>query len=486
MDRYSFDGLWPISLGDINESIIADLSEQDFQKLVLAVRSRSRKRGVSERKSYDIVRRLLRVRNKHRKHRLRGLRPKLLVYKYKNNPGSMLDGFVPNRSKRWITPSKRKLLRAFSLNNFSFVDAPRETMDALADIAKMECICGNANLNFDDNQLQDIAPYLVLGLLSQDMAPYIGGGRVAPKVIKVLDAVGFRDFLGMKRYSGKFDDHDLWSFPLRKRHATGKSTTTPGDSISFQKVADELVDTLNLWLGALPTPRKLSNSSMGKVSNIATETLNNAERHSRAGGDGDWYMAGFMARRPLESDDDLAKLDGLDAWYECHFAFLNLGRPIAEAVCTTPDATIKASLEKYISTHSRAFSKLGISESALATVFAMQDGISSKPENKGGVGMMEVIEVTNALAYDKIDAKKPRVTVISGANCVMFFDEFRSYYRKSELGKGRKQFFNPERSLDKPPSKNHVFDLNVNFPGTIVAVRFALDPNTMEAKHDDN
>ncbi len=405
----------------------------------------------------------------------------MLDSEYRESP--LLNGFLPNRGKRWIPPASRKLITSISARNFSLLDDPKSTLKTLADIVRLEGIAKSARLNFYDQRVLDVSPYLIMGLLSSRMAPFISGGKMSRGTQKVIEAVELRNFLGIEPFRNGLDRIDVWPFSLQRRHPQSDTSASAGESISFQKLSDRLVDAVNEWLAALPNPRTLSGEAMGQISNIATETLNNAERHSQDGGNGDWVVAGFMARRRVDEDDEASPSYSLDHWYDCHLAFVNRGRPICDAVMTTPSEDVKAQILAYQRRHR---STSGCSKETLATAFAMQDNISSKPDNAGGKGMMTIVEVTNALSLSNIEEKKPRITVLSGKSCVMFRDDYCSYVRLEGEGAGRTQYFNPTQNIEKPPSNEHVFDLDVQVPGTVIAVRFTLDPATMEALDDES
>ena len=98
---------------------------------------------------------------------------------------------------------------------------------------------------------------------------------------------------------------------------------------------------------------------------------------------------------------------------------------------------------------------------------------------------MTVVEVTNGLAYDKFIGKRSEVTIISGNSCVQFTGDYRNFWVGDDATLGRRQTFNKEKSLECLPSADHVFDLDVGFPGTIVAVRFSLNPDAMEDKNGE-
>lgn len=484
LNEYTFEKIWPISVSELTEEQVLGLSKSGFAKLSTALRERAEQLGHTRRSAIENVRKLKKLRSKKLRHQALLHEQEMLDFEFTESP--LLDCFQPNRERSWIKPAKRKLVASISAENFSIVDDPVGTLKTLSELVRFEGLAKSAKLNFLDSRVLDVSPFLLFGMLSQRMAPYVIGGKISPGAQKVLEAVEMRDFLGIQPFRKLPNKVDVWPFPLQRRHTPSETSPDAGDSITFQKLSDKLVDTVNNWLAALPEPRTLSGEAMGQISNIAVETLNNAERHSRPEGNGDWVMAGFMARREIDGDDTTPSKYNLDHWYDCHLAFVNRGRPISEALSTSPSEEVINFIKTYQKKHRSRLGNSGCSLETLATVCSLQDDISSKPQNAGGKGMMTIVEVTNALSLTHIPTKAPRITIVSGKSCVMFSGEFCGFDRSGKERTGRTQFFNSEQSIEHPPSNEHVFDLDVEFPGTVIAVRFTLDPNTMEALDDDS
>ena len=343
-------------------------------------------------------------------------------------------------------------------------------MEILRDIAAAECTVITARIDFADERILDIGPYIVWGLMSKDMAPVLTGGGISPSVMKVLEAVRLRRFMGMSKFAGIERIRDVWAFTLRER-PSATSTATPERAIGFSKVADKFVDTINEWLGALPQPFELTQEAKPGINKIVTEILDNAERHGRPGTNaGGWYVAGFMAQR-RESDRD---------WHDCHIAFVNLGSTISKTIGQSQSDRIKHDLKRYQQLHATSSPQ---SADALATLYAMQDGVSALPEGAAGKGMMEMVELTNILGRTSDDAHRPAITVISGRSCIRFHDRYAGCLQPGPDRHRRLQPFNVQQTLNSPPDPDYVYDLDHRFPGTIVALRFSLDHKALTKQH---
>ena len=473
VESNSLGRIWPRPFRKLTTDVVRHLSREEFFFLCRLIYRRNKKFYVNDRQARSLVRRLIARRQSGLKMfpELQQTHPDLFFAKYKAN--RILDSLCHNRERKWMKPSARKRTDFFKFNRFSFVDQPNETMHMLHDIASAECDARAAKLDFGDTQIPDIAPYVVWGLMSKDMAPFLVGGKMTISVQKVIEAVRLRQFMMMKEFTGLKDNKDVWAFPLRQRNP-GTPTAIPARAIGFSKAADDLVDTVDEWLGALPTPFTLTMKAKSHVNKIVTEILENAERHSRPNRkDGDWYVAGFMARRSIDGESGQQGFR-----HDCHIAIVNLGATIADNILNSSDREMRRDLESYIRRHRTGSNQ---SDNALATLYAMQDGVSSLPEGAGGKGMMDMVEFTNTLGHTEDQERLPKITIISGRSCIRFAAPYNRCLR-GEKDPKRLQPFNVQNGLDFPPDMNYVFDLDFAFPGTIVALRFSLDHAALERR----
>ncbi|MGT2513432.1 hypothetical protein ACVOMT_03505 [Sphingomonas panni] len=153
---------------------------------------------------------------------------------------------------------------------------------------------------------------------------------------------------------------------------------------------------------------RLSGDGKANIANMVGELLDNAERHSSAGSDGDWSMAAFMAKR---SNDD-----GTESM-RCYLAFLSVGRSIEEAISTAPE-TSRDYCERYAKLHHRS----GLSKGTLATIAALQDGVTSKHDavrgGRGGTGLQDALDFIGLLAGYPAPTADARMTIVSGKSCI--------------------------------------------------------------------
>ncbi|RJG46653.1 hypothetical protein D3Y55_21950 [Mesorhizobium sp. DCY119] len=353
------------------------------------------------------------------------------------------------------------------------------TYQSLISMAEADCDALHYRIDFLDEYVTDIGPYLVFGIMREQMAPLSAGGTVSGPTRKVLEAVGLRAFLRMKPFQGVTTD-DVWPLPVMQRRRGGTSSTTnlAAEPSTVEIRADEITKRVDSWLEQLDPPSELTEHGIGRIKSIVTETLNNAERHGRVGGDGEWVVAGFMARRPITDDEDAPLV------HVCHLGFLNLGRPISETILEAP-TEITEQISKYQKVHSRS----DLSAETLATVFALQDGISRVLQGNGnpsgGTGLMDMVEFANEVGRSSIPGNGPKVAILSGNAYIRFEAPYSEGFGTSDDDR-RLQWFNLKNDVLKKPDSGYVMDLPRAFPGTLITMRFVLDGSLQTENLDDD
>lgn len=396
----------------------------------------------------------------------------LLAHRYRES--KLLSGLVADRKQKW-KPLLRRTDRSASieinLENFSFIENPDETLSAIKQIAEAECSCIDSYIHFRDSFCTDVAPYLVLAEAWPSMAHIFRGGKMNIPVQKMIDAVGLRKSLGMA-FKGLSDHEDLWAFPIQRRRPTGSSRSTHRflEPQSHEKVTDRFCDAIDDWLGRPEINQVLTVEGRGWIGGIINEMLDNAERHSDPENkDGEWSVAGFMARR-IEEKEPV---------YRCYLAFMSVGATISESLRTCLPR-IEAQMEAYCERHAKA-DKNGPSVDTLRTLYALQDTITRDPEadagGRGGFGFQEVMRFVNELGGTSKLGKEPRITIISGSSCIQLKPPYILGTRATDDGSPRVLWCNTENSSKVAPDPAFVFDLTERLAGTIISVAFTLDPD---------
>lgn len=330
-------------------------------------------------------------------------------------------------------------------------------------------------MNFDFPYCEDIGPFLLLSEIWPSFAPIFTGGEISGPVSKVIEAVGIRKSLRMN-FPALQDLNHVWAMPVQRRRPRGSSASDSRhlDPQSRESVSDLCCDKIDEWLIEAETECELTDEARGWFKIVIGEILDNAERHSSvADADGSWTVAAFMARRVV---------DGVTT-FACHMAFLSLGETFAESLDATAAPDLKAVLLAYVKEQRE---KRGAKQSreTLLTLAAMQDGITRDPraaaENRGGTGLMDITDMVNLLAASDAGRQSMKIAIISGHSCILIRPP---YFKGVMQGDNEPRYLwcNASNSRMEPPSPEHVFDLPVRLPGTVISLSFNLDPEYLRS-----
>lgn len=458
-----------ISSSKIGEDFLREITEEEFEELCDRIRQNICGVGYggnfwvrrAKRSHYRrVVRRIKLIRHPRDEKR---------VYRRTRNKARkdsrLLGALYPEREKKWIQPEDREpktVLPRLEMENFSFIDNPLSTFDRLRDIAKAEAHEFSYNLDFLDPICLDIGPYLVLGVMQQRMLPNCDGGKLSDGLGKVLPAVELDKLLAMD--ISKPGGGNVLPFPLK--HGAGETSREDHIGVTTkQRAVDQFTNTLDGWLNTLRL--RLKEEGKGHVGQIVGEAIDNAERHSDIEGKpGRWWITGFMTTR---------RNDNNDVTYHCHVGLLSLGCSIASSIARAPEH-----IQKKITPYAKRHRSRHQSRETLTTVSALQDGITRDPP--GGVGMMDLFGLVSALGKTG-NGVKGAVTVISGDACIIAKEPFIE--PDGEPG-ARQLWFNNDNSVEKPPERDYVFTMPYDFPGTLVTLRFQIDPDHLKRAVGNN
>jgi hypothetical protein len=437
------------------------MSETAFQNLLASLPV---PRDAAARKSIQAQKRLLNLlRYFDEKRETRQVR------EYSRRDSPILDALYPERSQSWLPRSARKEQRVVKLSDFSFLDNPRRTLELIREIAICEASALRYSIDFNDEACLDIGPYMVLALMRETMCENLTGGKIKDGIGAVLKAARL-DRLFRIRPERSGDKVPVLPFPIVRRRPSGTSTADNRSAFvsTEEDTAASFAETVDRWLDMQSPRQRLTDFGRNQVISIIGEVLDNAKRHSDAvAWDGSWAIAGFLEAR--EREDGSVTL-------ACHLGIVSLGLSVYQSLQHAPEE-MKAKVEEYAHSYRSLFGGRAFDEEALWTAAALQDGVSRVPSlegSPGGFGMMELVQMMNALNHSTNPAGKPSLTLVSGSSCVMVRDQY-SLFTTAERGH-RVIAFNEANNLANPPDEAYVFCLPYRFPGTVVAMRFFFDP----------
>jgi hypothetical protein len=398
-------------------------------------------------------------------------------------PSAVLDGLLPERRQRsfWLKLRDRDPRSAgneINLENFSLLKNPRATLSSLKQIAEAEARCLGARINFKDEYCLDVAPFMVLVECWKEMIPVFEGGEMDLPMQKVLAAVGVRHALGVG-FAGLSDFNDVWAFPLSRRRKPGETNSRSPfvDVPTRDHATGRFVAAVNEWLGRPERELELSDSGREKLMNLLGEVLENAERHSDGHRrDGSWSVSGFLARRSGGEGGPV---------YRASIGILSIGDTFSDSLLRAhPDQ--KNNISAYIATMRKAGARQ--SDDTLTTLVALQDGVTCMAEadaaDRGGFGLMDILDFVSALGQTDDTRHAPQVTIISGSSCIQLKGPYNRGFMSGDAQSPRVQWFNTENSASLPPDPEYVFDLNTRLPGTVISIGFSLDPDVLRRVFD--
>lgn len=390
----------------------------------------------------------------------------LLSFEYKSD--FLIEKFFPDRKRLWRVGGRRRPLKdkehysVISVREFSLLDNPRHVFTTLQNLCFMEAVSPPGQIDFIDDRIRDIGAYLLFSILYQRMVRFADGGRISPRVAKVLKAVGVTEAMRIDVRDHTMED--VFPLPLATQTRQNMVSQTIGEETSKkEKVAGDVIEKVGEWLMSVGVV--LPKSALAPLGEAVGEVLNNAERHSisdEASDDsGGWWLAGFMARRKNE--------DGTHR-HVCHISVVGLGLTISDTLMRSP-RTNKRFYPQFDD-----YSKLGgkkLTAEQMAMVLSLQDGVTSKADQSGGLGMQDLISNIFNLG-EGMGRQKMCIALVSGSTCIRVFN---GHLKQANNNSGHRQcWLNDLNSPNVSPDEKALIDIGMDFPGTCISLRFELDP----------
>lgn len=400
-------------------------------------------------------------------------------------PSVLLDSFVANRERRWVPMAQRLRARkrsAVEVKDFTFLKHPNNTIRLLREVAEQEATVLSSQIHFLDKECLDIGAWLIMAAIRQEMAPIFTGGAISKELIRVITALEMSSALRMNLPppDPKRGASQVWAFPLRSRRPAGTSTSKTQflDPQDAEEVATDLCEAISSWLTEC-AGQCLNLDGRRNVLQLVTETLDNAERHSRPEyeNDGDWMMTGFMSVSGTESERR----------FNCQIALLSVGSPISETVRQC-DAQTAEKMETYVKSHEASFRKFRRGDQHLRTIYALQDFVSrdknANESERGGTGFSDIIRVFADLSGHENPDVFARLAVVSGHTCLHLSRDDCDLALSQSIGKPFNIWLNDAHDNAIQPRDGCVVELEHEFKGTLITMCFEFDPDYLERTHD--
>ncbi len=368
---------------------------------------------------------------------------------------------------------------------FCLDDAPEETLLFLEELARNLRSTPTRNFHISHKKTEKVglgASYLFDKIVLDAVAswrrlrlPFALGGTISKvkSVNNFLLAFGWFRQIGLDTVGMANVDHDY-----ERRFV---SFLRPGSSIDpYDKglATYELVGYFDSCLKH--NGRQLTPQGRRRLLDAIGELICNAEQHAGVT-PAHWVALGCYSKE----------------LNECRFSILNKGQTITQSLWSE-DSTARSALTYIVETQKPEFRDRLMEwirtrkhesyfNEATWTVFALQEGVSSKRTDEGsgetrGKGFMDVIEFIEQVS----DAVRERtVTILSGNAQVKIDYEYPVFWTKLPEGADvRRIAFNEAKDLLAPHDNRKVRILNNFHGGTVIsgAFRFRSDYLTNEAK----
>ena len=306
-----------------------------------------------------------------------------------------------------------------------------------------------------------------LGRVIKDTLPVQFRGHFpnSPEEHLIVLATGLPKELGVQLPS----PDGFLTFPLRIGR---KGTATGSTSQPLETTTTKLVQYINRCLEKYGWA--LNHEGARYLTALVGEVLGNAEDHSARR---HWWVSGYL-RQPSST-----------AYGDCHISIFSFGRSISDSIQSLPqDSLLSQEIERLISKHQkgRLFVAKKWQPENLRTIYALQEGVSryntsSTTLGHRGRGTADLIEFFSELGQSTHRQAKPKMCLVSGRTHIVFDGRYQMQKTSFHDGTARTIAFNKNNDLSNPPDSSAVKWLRHPFPGTLISLKFYIDPTHLKS-----
>lgn len=354
---------------------------------------------------------------------------------------------------------------------FSIIDNPQESLEKIRDlvqVARSDTKISEMKINHSGVKSNDLAAETILGYCACEFDKekkykfdIKGIYPNNPYLTRYLKAIGIIKYLDIKHeYLVKNEESKLKIF--RTKNGMHTQQDDVGHSDLKENTAAKFAHHINECLAL--NNRQLTDEGKSLLTIYIGEIIGNAEEHPSINR---WAVYGY-----LDNSEDGENI--------CEIAIFNFGGSIADSFQSIDrNKFAYQQIAPYIEKHqTNGFFNESWTEEALLTLVALQGDISSKNTDSTtdrGQGTIETINFFQKISEECNDNGKcsAKMAILSGSTHILF----DGTYSLREDSSGRKVIaFNKENSLEIKPDSKYIKTLkNINFPGTIISIRFPLE-----------
>lgn len=221
--------------------------------------------------------------------------------------------------------------------------------------------------------------------------------------------------------------------------------------------------------------RELTSEAESEFYKVIGEVMSNAEEHATMP---NRYAIGFF--------QETHNLDGDFGVF--NFSIFNFGNTIYETF-KSPDCANQKIVSQMVElseayTQKGWFTKAEFEEETLWTLYALQEGVTSKAKKRGN-GSIQFIENFFKLKGDDNNDNISKLAIVSGNTRVLFDGTYKVTEKPSpQVGKRPYKMitFNQSGDIGDKPDKNFVTFAPHFFPGTLISARILIKFNNTNAE----
>jgi len=359
----------------------------------------------------------------------------------------------------------------FFPKRFSFIEAPDEAIAVLNDLVRFslqsrtkKIVVHQEDCVLIDHCAESAATALAVQAHGWPMVRFQGTFPTSEEQRDIVRATGLPSRLGINLS----EPDGFLKFPLQhERRARGTAERSSIKEVLASEVAKHVNTCLNEYHW------ELTDASKMYLISLVGEILENAEEHSQRD---DWWIAGYLRRKSEVSYGD------------CHITIFNFGRTLAESLQDLPaDSMLRGRIDSLVRQHKKGFFSGGWTEENLWTLYALQGGVSRLNQGRDtlggdrGTGTVQMIEFFQHLGSSTVAEQPPKMCVVSGSTHILFDGTYKMKRQKTANGEVAEIIaFNKQNDLRKAPDPKYVRNLKKPFPGTLISLRFYIDPKNLE------
>ena len=363
---------------------------------------------------------------------------------------------------------------------FSIIDNPKESYELLRQLVSVFYYqsCDEISIDYKDCEKLDLLTQIVLDAIlldiSQfmDVASILGLGKLVnvtqlsghyqgkEQLKKVINSVGSPVVLLNRKASYK----NVLSYNLRC--LDGLQARNKVDA-QQEYDATTLLQYVNRCLSRMN--KSLTRVALRELGSIIGEAIINAEEHSSLRFR---YLVGYFEETNAPSGSHYGLLN---------LAIFNFGQSIYEKF-KTPLEPINEKAKESMQALSSLFIKKGLfrqndfTEETLWTLYALQGGVTSVPNQKRGDGTIRFLDSFFRVKGDSLVDNESHLYLLSGCTRIDFDGTYKPVVQRDENGDVREIIsFNASGKLEEKPDPIYVKSTDTYFPGTAIFAKLRID-----------